>query len=112
MAKAFDTDYRERTRRLYQIDANGLKRRVDLKVFYGQELQASIRQSTGWIKVGVCPFHDTGKPGSFSVNLETGAFICFVPECGAKGGDVIAFVMQRHGLTFQAALKALARRWQ
>jgi DNA primase len=105
------TDYAKRVRRLYQIDAKSLKGRIDLKAFYEKELAMLIPHSSGWIKAGVCPFHDTSKSGSFSVNLESGGFQCFVPECSAKGGDVIAFTMQRYSLNFQSALKRLARDW-
>lgn len=48
----------------------------------------------------ICPFHTDSKP-SLRVRLDNGAFSCMV--CGAHGGDVLAFHMQRHGLTFKAA---------
>ena len=111
MTKAIGRDYLERTRRLYQFDAKTLKGRVDPRVFYEKELATLITRTSGWIKAGVCPFHDTNKPGSFSINLGSGGYQCFVPECAAKGGDVISFIMKRDGLNFQAALKRLARDW-
>jgi DNA primase len=55
-------------------------------------------------KNAVCPFHNDTKP-SLRVRLDTGAFRCMV--CGAHGGDVLAFHMQRHGLRFIEAAKAL-----
>ncbi|WP_082054117.1 CHC2 zinc finger domain-containing protein [Methyloterricola oryzae] len=58
---------------------------------------------------GLCPFHADGRAGSFRVHLETGAFCCFA--CGAKGGDIVAFVQQREGLSFQDALTKLADEW-
>lgn len=51
-----------------------------------------------------CPFHDDTTP-SLRIRLETGAFRCMA--CGAHGGDVLAFHMQRHGLPFIAAARAL-----
>src|SRR5688500_14019896 len=42
-------------------------------------------------KSAVCPFH---KDISLLVRLDTGSFRCMV--CGAHGGDVLAFHMQRH----------------
>jgi hypothetical protein len=39
------------------------------------------------------------------VFFESGAFRCMA--CGARGGDVLAFFMQRHGVPFIAAAKAL-----
>ena len=53
-----------------------------------------------------CPFHDDAHP-SLSVNLDTGAFHCRVPACGAHGRDVLAFHMARYDLPFAAAAKAL-----
>lgn len=53
-----------------------------------------------------CPFHDDTHP-SLAVNLETGAFRCHVPECGAHGRGVLDFHMARYGIGFVAAAKAL-----
>jgi DNA primase len=52
----------------------------------------------------VCPFHKDTRP-SMRVRIETGAFRCMV--CGAHGGDVLAFHMQRHRLRFIEAAKVL-----
>ena len=57
----------------------------------------------GW-RSALCPFHNDTKP-SLRVFLETGAFRCMA--CGAHGGDVLAFHMQRHGLRFIDAAKTL-----
>lgn len=51
-----------------------------------------------------CYFHDDHNP-SLRVRLDTGGFRCMV--CGTHGGDVLAFHMQRHGLRFIEAVKAL-----
>lgn len=50
-----------------------------------------------------CDFHSGSD--SLRVNAETGAFVCM--NCGAKGGDVLAFAMQRDGLDFVTAAKRL-----
>jgi hypothetical protein len=42
---------------------------------------------------------------SFFVNLKHGAFFCH--NCGAKGGDVLAFIRLRHGLDFKSAAQSL-----
>lgn len=55
-------------------------------------------------KSAVCPFHNDTKP-SLRVRLDTGGFRCMV--CGAHGGDVLAFHMQRYGLRFIEAARVL-----
>jgi hypothetical protein len=74
--------------------------------FYERELGELRRPSRGWAspKAG-CPFHDSKSKTSFSVNLDTGGFYCF--GCGAKGGDVAAFVMLRDKVDFKAAAQSL-----
>lgn len=52
-----------------------------------------------------CPFHDDSTP-SMRINVETGGWCCM--SCGVKGGDVLAFQMERHGVDFVTAAKALA----
>lgn len=69
------------------------------------DLRASGHRS-GQSATARCPFHDDQHP-SLSVNLDTGAFRCRVPACGAYGRDVLAFHMARYGLPFAAAAKAL-----
>lgn len=51
--------------------------------------------------VGVCPFHNEKSP-SFFVCPDKRFFHCF--GCGAHG-DVIAYVMRRHGLQFKDAVR-------
>ena len=55
-------------------------------------------------KDALCPFHDDSKP-SLRVRLDTGGFKCMA--CGAHGGDVLSFHMQRYGLSFKQAAKDL-----
>ena len=87
-----------------------LKSSIPPVVFYAAELrQFHPSRQTGWVDGGLCPFHDDRRPGSFYVNLDSGAFTCF--SCGAKGGDTIAFVMQRYELTFPEAVEYLSQRW-
>ena len=52
----------------------------------------------------VCPFHADHNP-SLRVRLDTGGFRCMA--CGAHGGDILSFHMQRYGLEFIAAAKQL-----
>jgi hypothetical protein len=50
-----------------------------------------------------CPLHGGT---SLRINLQSGAFCC-MGGCEFRGGDVIAFLMLRDGLTFVAACKRL-----
>ena len=52
----------------------------------------------------LCPFHKDTEP-SLRVLVEKGAFRCMT--CRARGCDVLAFHMQRHGLGFVEAAKEL-----
>jgi hypothetical protein len=72
--------------------------------YYAAELE-SLR-GHGPSATARCQFHDDQHP-SLSVNLDTGAFRCRVPACGAHGRDVVAFHMARYGIGFVAAAKAL-----
>jgi hypothetical protein len=66
--------------------------------------QGLILTGGGEWKNAICPFHNDTKP-SLRVRLDTGGFRCMV--CGAKGGDALAFHMQRYGLRFHEAAKQL-----
>jgi CHC2 zinc finger len=73
--------------------------------FYEFELGKLIRPNKkGWAQTR-CPFHESKSGKSFSVNLESGGFHCF--GCDAKGGDVIAFIRLRDGLSFREACERL-----
>jgi hypothetical protein len=54
-------------------------------------------------KTGRCLFH--GGSDSLRVNTVSGGWCCM--SCGVKGGDVLAHHMQRHGLPFVEAARAL-----
>lgn len=66
-------------------------------------------RGNGWRDGGLCPFHNDKRSGSFRVNLETGAFVCF--SCGTKGGDIIAYKQQKEGLSFPIAVQNLTDEW-
>ena len=61
-------------------------------------------KGTGAWRNALCPFHTDTKP-SLRVNIERGGYRCMA--CGARGGDVLAFHMHRHGLGFVEAAKQL-----
>lgn len=70
---------------------------------YFERQGVKLRGSGAW-RDAICPFHEDTSP-SLRVRLETGAFRCM--SCGAHGGDVLAFHMLKHGLSFAAAAKDL-----
>jgi DNA primase len=87
--------------------AADVKRAVSPADFYAAELPTMpAARKGGWVNGGLCPFHADNRPGSFFVNRDSGAYKCF--SCGAHGGDVFAFLMQRDGLEFRDALDVLA----
>ncbi|MCM2276526.1 MAG: DNA primase [Oligoflexia bacterium] len=55
---------------------------------------------------GLCPFHSERTP-SFSVSEQKQLYHCY--GC-RKGGDLVSFVMELHGLDFREALEELAER--
>lgn len=55
-------------------------------------------------KTAGCAFH--GGSDSLRINVQSGAWVCMA-GCGAKGGDVLSYHMQRHGLEFVEASRAL-----
>jgi DNA primase len=57
-------------------------------------------------RLALCPFHKEKTP-SFSVDGDSGLFYCF--GCH-KGGDVIKFVEEIEGCTFEEAVSLLARK--
>ena len=56
---------------------------------------------------GLCPFHKEKTP-SFSVDPQKGLYYCHGCQ---KGGDVIAFHRRARGLSFNTAVKDLAKRF-
>lgn len=94
-----------------RLSADVLKAAIDPAAYYAAALPGmpEPHRSAGWVDGGLCPLHDDRRRGSFRVNLDIGAFLCFA--CGAKGGDVLAFHQARHGLDFRAAVEDLAARW-
>lgn len=68
--------------------------------FEGEGLKLTKR---GKWRTTECRFHDGSD--SMRINTSSGAFVCMA--CGAKGGDVLAYHMQSHGLEFSQAAKAL-----
>jgi CHC2-type zinc finger protein len=74
------------------------------KTFFDREIgKLSRANSKGW-SLGRCPFHESKSGRSFSVNIVTGAWICF-GGCGK--GSLIDFVMKRDMVDFKTACRTL-----
>lgn len=70
--------------------------------YEAQGLKFTGSRSAKW-RTSECKFH--GGSDSMRVNVATGAFRCM--NCGARGGDVLAYHMAAYGLEFVSAAKAL-----
>jgi DNA primase len=81
-----------------------IKRAADIVQVIGQFVQL---KKAGKNFIGLCPFHAEKDP-SFTVSSDRQMFHCFGCK---KGGDIFAFWMEYHGLTFPEALKDLAERY-
>ena len=81
-----------------------IKRAADIVQVIGQFVQL---KKAGKNFMGLCPFHAEKDP-SFTVSPDRQMFHCFGCK---KGGDIFAFWMDYHGLTFPEALKDLAERY-
>jgi len=93
-------------------DVAAIKEAINPHDFYLRELGLDRYgyRSASWAVAGLCPFHDDAKQGSFKINQDTGSFKCF--SCGAKGGDIVAFLQQRDDLDFIEALKKISLEWE
>jgi len=86
-------------------DARSVKDRVRPEDFYQRAIGPLSGRGT-W-RSARCPFHVPDKHPSLRVNVETGAWRCMA--CGAHGGDILAFIMSRDGLSFRDAVWTLER---
>ena len=88
----------------YQSAKEEIKQAADIVSVVGQFVQL---RKAGKYFVGLCPFHEEKAP-SFTVSQDKQMFHCF----GCKmGGDVFAFWMAYHSLSFPEALRDLAERY-
>lgn len=95
----------------YKLNALLIREAIAPHDFYLKEMNIHEfgNKSGNWAVAGLCPFHEDRSAGSFKVNVESGSFICF--SCGAKGSNIIVFIMSKYGLSFYEALKLLAKEW-
>jgi DNA primase len=89
---------------LYQSAKEEIKRAVDIVELIGQFVQL---KRAGLNYIGLCPFHSEKAP-SFSVSPSKQMFHCFGCK---KGGDLFAFWMAYHQVSFPQAMKDLAEKY-
>lgn len=70
--------------------------------YESQGLRLTGPRSAKWMTTA-CPFH--GGSDSMRINLRSGGFCCM--NCGARGGDVLAFEMALNGSEFVEAARRL-----
>ena len=70
---------------------------------YYESQGLTFRERKGRWRTTRCEFHQGSD--SMRVNTQTGAWCCMA--CNAHGGDVVAYEMAAHGLTFIEAAKQL-----
>lgn len=88
----------------YQSAKEEIKRAANIAELIGQYVQL---KKTGQNFLGLCPFHSEKDP-SFTVNPSRQMFHCFGCK---KGGDIFAFWMEYHKVSFPQAMKDLAERY-
>jgi len=88
----------------YQAAKEEIKRTVDIVELIGQFVQL---KRSGQSYMGLCPFHSEKAP-SFTVSPSKQMFHCFGCK---KGGDLFAFWMTYHQVSFPQALKDLAEKY-
>ena len=88
----------------YEAAKDEIKRIADIVELVGQYVQL---KKAGRNHVGLCPFHGEKDP-SFTVSSSKQMFHCFGCK---KGGDIFAFWMEYHKVSFPQAMKDLAERY-
>ncbi|MGE5840799.1 MAG: DNA primase [Deltaproteobacteria bacterium] len=88
----------------FQAAKEEIKRTVDIVELIGQFVQL---KRSGQSYMGLCPFHSEKAP-SFTVSTAKQMFHCFGCK---KGGDLFAFWMEYHRVSFPQALKDLAEKY-
>src|ERR1700687_3352765 len=91
-----------------RIDTEALKRDrplADVVASYGIALR---RESAGTYRA-LCPFHQE-RTASFWIDARDGSNEHYLCSVGSSHGDVITFVMEREGCSFQEACEQLSTR--
>jgi len=77
---------------------------VDWYTFYlGEQGEFPFRQNgSDWKMAGLCPMHADNRPGSFKINVVTGAYKCHSCQ---SGGNPVAFVIGKYGVSVKDAIR-------
>ena len=89
----------------YQSAKEDIKRAGDITELIGQFVQL---KKAGQNYIGLCPFHSEKDP-SFTVSPSRQMFHCFGCK---KGGDIFAFWMDYHKVSFPQAMRDLAEKYR
>ena len=93
------------------IESAWIKQLIDPLSFYLREgLEINQGGRSVWKIAGRCPFHKDSNPGSFKINITTGAFRCW--SCEEYGSDIISFIQKRDKLDFVDTLRKLYLDWR
>jgi DNA primase len=80
-----------------------IKESVNLREVVGEHV---VLRKAGASYSGLCPFHQERSP-SFNVNEQKQFYYCYGCQ---KGGDVVSFLMEIHGMSFPEAIEELSER--
>ena len=90
-----------------RLDKDTIQRVIDTADIVEVVSDFVTLKRSGSSYMGLCPFHNERTP-SFSVSKSKGICKCF--SCG-KGGNVVSFLMELEQLSFQDAIRWLARKY-
>ena len=92
---------------MYKIDNETVQKIIDAADIVEVVSDFVSLKRRGANYIGLCPFHNERTP-SFSVSKAKGICKCF--SCG-KGGSPINFIMLHEQMTYQEALRYLAKKY-
>jgi len=81
-----------------------IKGRIDIVTIVSDYIHNLKKSGKNW--VGLCPFHNDRNP-SLNVSPDLGIFKCF--SCG-ESGDIIGFIQKIEKISFNEAVKILAKK--
>ncbi|MDE7092536.1 MAG: DNA primase, partial [Muribaculaceae bacterium] len=92
---------------MYKIDNETVRKIIDTADIVEVVSDFVSLKRRGANYIGLCPFHNERTP-SFSVSKSKGICKCF--SCG-KGGSPVNFIMLHEQMSYQEALRYLAKKY-